>query len=117
MSQAVNLAQKLDLFTQHWSPKIVSQFNGHDIMVAKLEGEFTWHHHDDTDDFFFVVSGHLTIELEDGRVDLGPGELYVIPKGVRHRPVAHGEVHVMLIEKAGTPNTGDAATAAEKNWI
>ncbi|MCD7058797.1 cupin domain-containing protein [Pelagibacterium xiamenense] len=117
MPKAVNLADKLRLFSEHWSPKIVSQFNGHDVMVAKLEGPFDWHHHDDTDDFFLVLSGSLTIETEDGDVDLEPGELYVIPRGVRHRPVAHGEVHVLLMETAGTPNTGDKATAATKEWI
>ncbi|WP_404400180.1 cupin domain-containing protein [Pelagibacterium halotolerans] len=117
MPKAVNLADKLRLFSEHWSPKIVSQFNGHDVMVVKIEGPFDWHHHDDTDDFFLVLSGSLTIETEDGDVDLGPGELYVIPRGVRHRPVAHGEVHVLLMEAAGTPNTGDETTAATKEWI
>lgn len=117
MPQAVHLAEKLGLFSEHWSPKIVSQFNGHDVMVVKVKGEFTWHSHPDTDDFFLVLKGRLVIQLRDGDVTLGPGDLYVVPKGVEHRPVAAEETHLLLIEPAGTPNTGDAATAAVKHWI
>jgi len=112
--RAVNLAEKLSVFSEHWSPKIVSQFNGHDVMVAKVKGEFVWHSHDDTDDFFLVLDGVITIETELGNVTLKPGELYVVPKGVKHRPVAQEEAHILLIEPKGTPNTGDAATAARK---
>lgn len=111
---AVNLQAKLATFSDQWKPRIVSSFNGHDIMVVKLDGEFVWHVHDDTDDLFLVLKGRLSIETDEGDVTLGPGELYVVPKGVRHRPVAEGEVHLMLIEPEGTPNTGDAATAVEK---
>lgn len=111
---AVNLDQKLASFGEHWSPKIVSSFNGHDIMVVKAKGEFVWHSHDDTDDFFLVLTGNLKIETEQGDVRLGPGELYVVPKGVRHRPVAEEEVHLLLIEPKGTPNTGIESTAARK---
>ncbi|UUX51775.1 cupin domain-containing protein [Nisaea acidiphila] len=110
--EAVNLAEKLTKFSEHWSPKKVTAFNGHDIMVVKVKGEFNWHSHDDTDDFFMVLEGRIRIETEDGDVTLGPGELYVVPKNVRHRPVAEEEAHLLLIEKAGTPNTGDEATAA-----
>ena len=113
----VNLAQKLTLFADQWSPKIVARFDGHDIMVTKLQGEFIWHSHADADDFFLVVKGHLTIQLRDGDVHLGPGDLYIVPKGVEHRPVATEEVHVLLIEPIGAPNTGDAATAAKKEFI
>ncbi len=113
MPEAVNLAEKLSKFSEHWSPKTVSKFNGHDIMVVKVKGEFNWHHHDDTDDFFMVLEGRIRIETENGDVELGPGELYVIPKGIEHRPVAEEEAHLMLIEKSGTPNTGDEATAAK----
>ena len=112
MSEAINLAEKLSKFSEHWSPKTVSKFNGHDIMVVKVKGEFNWHSHEDTDDFFMVLSGRIRIETENGNVELGPGELYVIPKGIQHRPVAEEEAHLMLIEKSGTPNTGDEATAA-----
>jgi mannose-6-phosphate isomerase-like protein (cupin superfamily) len=113
----VNLDQKLAAFSEHWSPKIVERFNGHDVMVVKLKGEFVWHAHADTDDFFLVLKGRLTIQLRDGDVHLGPGEMYVVPKGVEHRPVAEDEVHLLLIEPAGTPNTGDPATAAVKATI
>jgi len=117
MPEAINLAEKLSKFSEHWSPKIVSGFNGHDIMVVKVKGEFNWHSHEDTDDFFMVLSGRIRIETENGNVELGPGELYVIPKGIQHRPVAEEEAHLMLIEKSGTPNTGDEATAAVKEEI
>ena len=114
---AINIAGKLGLFSERWSPKIVASFNGHDVMVVKLKGEFVWHSHPDTDDFFYVVKGNLTIRLRDGDVELGPGDLYVVPKGVEHCPVAAEEVHLLLIEPAGTPNTGDPATAAAKTRI
>lgn len=114
MTEPINLATKLSLFQDRWSPRIVAGFNGHDVMVVKAEGEFVWHSHPDTDDFFLVLQGNLTIELRDSEVRLGPGDLYVVPKGVEHRPVAHGEVHLLLIEPRGTPNTGDEATAAKK---
>lgn len=113
----INLADKLSQFSSHWSPRIVSGFNGHDVMVVKLKGEFTWHSHPDTDDFFHVLKGKLTIRLRDGDVHLGPGELYVVPRGVEHCPFAEEEVHLLLIEPAGTPNTGDVATAAVKAFI
>jgi len=115
--QPIDLAQKLSLFNELWSPKIVGAFNGHDLMVVKIDGEFVWHAHPDTDDFFMVLSGRLTIETEHGNVELVPGQVYVVPKGVQHRPVAHGETHLLLIEPAGTPNTGDPATAAVKTRI
>jgi mannose-6-phosphate isomerase-like protein (cupin superfamily) len=117
MAQAVNLANKLSLFSEHWLPKIVAGFNGNDIMVVKLKGEFHWHSHPETDDFFLVLKGRLTIRLRDGDVHLGPGELYVVPAGVEHCPVAEEEVHLLLIEPAGTPNTGDPATAVVKTAL
>jgi mannose-6-phosphate isomerase-like protein (cupin superfamily) len=117
VNRAVNLTEKLDTFSEHWSPKIVAGFNGNDIMVVKVKGEFNWHSHPDTDDFFYVLKGRLTIKLRDGDVVLGAGEMFVVPKGVEHCPVAEEETHVLLIEPAGTPNTGDAATAAVKTNI
>ena len=114
---AVNLARKLSTFSEHWSPKIVSRFNGCDVMVVKALGAFDWHSHPDTDDFFLVLKGRLRIELRDGDVTLGPGELYIVPAGVEHRPVAEEEVHLLLIEPEGTPNTGDPLTAARKDAI
>lgn len=113
----IRLTDKLATFHEHWQPRVVGQFNGHDLMVAKLQGEFVWHKHDDTDDFFQVLAGQLTIQLRDGDVKLGPGDVYVVPAGVEHRPVAAEEVHVLLIERTGTPNTGDPATAAQRRVI
>lgn len=115
--QPINLAEKLSTFTGTFQPRTVGQFNGHDLMVVKVQGPFVWHKHDDTDDFFLVLQGRLTIELRDGEVSLGPGELYVVPKGVEHRPVAEEETHILLIEPTGTPNTGDAETAAARRLI
>jgi mannose-6-phosphate isomerase-like protein (cupin superfamily) len=114
---AINLAEKLALFSEHFAPKIVAAFNGHDVMVVKIRGKFVWHSHPDTDDFFLVLKGRLTIQLREGNVELGPGELFVVPKGVEHCPVAAEEVHLLLIEPKGTPNTGDPATAAMKEAI
>lgn len=114
---AVNFEEKLSQFDDQWSPKIVSSFNGHDVMVVKARGEFEWHSHPDTDDLFLVLKGKLTIKLRDGDVHLSPGELYVVPKGVEHCPVAEGEVHMIIMEPADTPNTGDTATAATKTWL
>jgi mannose-6-phosphate isomerase-like protein (cupin superfamily) len=114
----INLEAKLATFSEHWQPRTVAEFNGHDVMVVKAQGAFVWHRHDDTDDLFVVLRGRLTIELpDDQRVTLGPGELFVVPKGVEHRPVAEEEVHVLLIEPSGTPNTGDHSTAAVRRRI
>ena len=113
----VNLADKLSTFSEYWQPRTIGQFNGHDLMVVKAKGEFVWHKHDDTDDFFLVLQGRLTIQLRDRDVTLGPGELFVVPKGVEHRPTAEEEVHILLIEPTGTPNTGDPASAAARRVI
>jgi mannose-6-phosphate isomerase-like protein (cupin superfamily) len=114
MTGAVNLAQKLATFADYFSPRTVTQFNDCDVMVVKVKGPFVWHKHDETDDFFLVLKGELDIELRDRTVTLKSGELFVVPKGVEHRPVAREEVHLLLIEPSGTPNTGDAATAAPR---
>jgi len=111
---AVNLKDKLTTFSDHWSPKIVSQFNGHDVMVVKVKGEFNWHSHPDTDDFFLVLKGQITIKLRDRDIPLREGEMFVVPKGVEHCPVAQEEAELLLIEPSETPNTGDPATAAKK---
>jgi mannose-6-phosphate isomerase-like protein (cupin superfamily) len=115
--KAINLADKLATFSEYWQPRVVGSFNGHDLMVVKVKGEFVWHKHDDTDDLFLVLAGHITIQLREGAVRLGPGEVFVVPQGVEHRPVAEEEAHVFLIEPKGTPNTGDAATAAVRRVI
>jgi mannose-6-phosphate isomerase-like protein (cupin superfamily) len=111
---AINLGEKLATFSDLWSPKIVAAFNGHDVMVVKVQGEFNWHSHPDTDDLFFVLAGRLTIQMRDGDVVLGPGEMYVVPKGVEHCPRADEETHLIIIEPTGTPNTGDPETAVTK---
>jgi mannose-6-phosphate isomerase-like protein (cupin superfamily) len=117
MPTAINLADKLATFSEHWQPRVVGQFNGHDLIVMKVLGEFVWHSHADTDDFFLVLKGKLRLQLREGEVLLGPGELFVVPQGVEHRPVADEEAHLMLIERRGTPNTGDPATAAKRREI
>ena len=114
MQDRINLAEKLGTFTEAYAPRTVAEFNGHDVMVAKLRGPFVWHLHEDTDDFFLVLEGTLDIELRDRTVTLGPGEMFVVPRGVEHRPVAKEEVHILLMEKTGTPNSGDPATAAPR---
>ncbi|MEA3141181.1 MAG: hypothetical protein QOK23_3350 [Gammaproteobacteria bacterium] len=115
--QSINLAEKLATFSDHYRPRTVGQFNGHDLMVVKVKGPFTWHKHDDTDDFFLVLKGRITIQLRDGNVVLGPGELFVVPKGIEHCPVAEEEAHLLLIEPTGTPNTGNLDTAAPRTII
>lgn len=117
MTEKVNLDQKFQLFTDYFAPRTVALFNGHDVMVTKVKGPFIWHKHDDTDDFFLVIKGTLNIELRDRTITLGPGEMFIVPKGVEHRPVAHDEVHVLLIEPSGTPNTGDPNTAARRQLV
>ena len=117
MSDKINLAEKLALFEGHWQPRVVGGFNGHDLMVVKLQGQFPLHKHDDTDDFFLVLKGEVIIRLRDRDVTLKAGEMFVVPKGVEHAPYAAEEAHVLLIEPRGTPNTGDAATAAPRREI
>jgi mannose-6-phosphate isomerase-like protein (cupin superfamily) len=113
----INLAEKLAAFSDYWSPRTIAQFNEVDVMVVKVKGEFVWHKHDETDDFFLVLKGNLDIQMRDRTVSLGPGEMYVVPKGVEHCPVAKEEVHLLLIEPTGTPNTGDKSTAAPRKTI
>ncbi len=115
--QSINLTEKLSTFSEYWQPRVVGQFNGHDIMVVKVKGEFVWHKHDDTDDVFLVLSGRICIHLREGAVTLGQGELFVVPKGVEHRPVAEDEAHILLIEPQGTPNSGNADTSAARQLI
>jgi mannose-6-phosphate isomerase-like protein (cupin superfamily) len=114
MDGKINLSEKLATFAEYWSPRTVAQLNDYDVMVVKVRGEFVWHKHDETDDFFLVLQGRMEIQLRDRTITLGPGEMYVVPKGVEHRPVAKEEVHLLLIEPTGTPNTGDKKTAAPR---
>jgi mannose-6-phosphate isomerase-like protein (cupin superfamily) len=110
MVTKINLTEKLARFTDHWSPKIIAELNDNHVLLSKLQGEFVWHRHVGEDELFIVLKGQLTIELRDGSVTLGPGEMVVIPKGVEHRPVAREEVHLMLVEPKVTRNTGDVET-------
>ena len=113
----VNLAAKLAQFTEHWQPRTVARLNDYDVMVVKVQGEFVWHKHDETDDFFLVLAGELDVRLRDRVVTLGPGELFVVPRGVEHQPCAAREAHILLIEPTGTPNTGDPHTAAPRREL
>ena len=117
----VNLAEKLAQIAEHWSPRTVGQLNDLHIKVVKLQGEFVWHQHDDTDEFFLVLSGEMTIQLADrADVTLGAGEFFIVPKGVQHRPAAEHECEVVLLEPAGTVNTGDAEPSeltADAAWL
>jgi mannose-6-phosphate isomerase-like protein (cupin superfamily) len=114
---AINLEKKLGAFSGYWQPRTVGQFNGNDLMVVKVKGEFVWHKHDETDDFFLVLKGRLRIKLRDREVSLGAGEIFVVPRGVEHCPVADEETHMLLIEPQGTPNTGDPASAQPRRVI
>lgn len=116
----VNIADKLAQFSDLWSQKKIAQLNGYEVKLAKLKGEFVWHKHDDTDELFLVISGRLTLQLRDGEVMLGPGELYVVPQGVEHCPVADEETAILLFEPVGTSNTGDAGgprTKAPESFV
>ena len=118
--EALNFRDKLALFEEHWSPRVVAEMNDYQFKLVKLDGDFVWHDHPDTDETFIVLEGKLCIEFEDGQVDLESGEMYVVPKGIAHRPRARGEVKVMLIEPRGVVNTGDAGgelTAENDVWI
>jgi mannose-6-phosphate isomerase-like protein (cupin superfamily) len=117
MPDAINLAVKLAQFSDTFVPRTVATCNGHDVMVTKIQGEFIWHKHEESDDFFLVLHGRLTIRLRDGEVTLGPGEMFVVPRGVEHQPFAEEETHILLIEPTGTTNTGDEKTAAPRQTI
>jgi len=118
--QAINFQDKLSRFTDHWTPKVVAQMNDYQLKLVKIQGEFVWHSHTDTDEVFIVLDGRMRIELRDGGVDLGPGEMFVVPKGVEHKPSAPDECRILLVEPSGVVNTGDAGgakTAPNDVWI
>lgn len=120
MIDVVNLTEKFTLIQKQWDPKIIAQLNDYQFKIAKIQGEFVWHSHPETDEVFLVVEGSLVIQLRDGNLKLGPGELCVIPKGVEHKPTAEDECQILMVEPAGTLNTGDAGgdrTIAETEWI
>jgi len=108
----VNLAEKLDGFSEHWAPKIVARYNDNEVRLVKTSGEFVWHKHDETDELFLILDGEFDMEFRDHMVTVLPGELLIVPRGVEHRPAARrGEVKLLLIDPTGTPNTGDPKTA------
>ncbi len=118
--EVVNLQEKLNKFSQHWSPRVIAEMNDYQFKLAKFEGEFVWHDHPDTDEAFLVIQGKMSIEMEDRTVTLGEGELFVVPAGQRHKPFADQECHVLLIEPRGVVNTGGAGgelTADNDLWI
>ena len=116
----VNLKEKLTLFSEHWSPKVIAEMNDYQFKLVKLQGDFVWHNHADTDEVFIVIEGEMRIEFEDETVELSEGEMYVVPKGVEHKPYAEEECKVMLVEPRGVVNTGDSKgklTASNDVWI
>lgn len=119
MQNKVNLKEKFKLIDKHWAPKIAGELNGQHIRLAKLKGEFDWHHHEHEDEMFFIVKGSLDMHLRDGIVSIDEGEFFIVPKGVEHKPVAVEEAHVMLFEPAGTLNTGMEETerTVHPEWI
>ena len=111
--QPINLQAKLFLFADLWSPKVIAEMNDYQFKLVKLQGDFVWHHHEHTDETFLVLHGHLRIDFRDGAVHLNPGELFIVPKGVEHKPFATDEAHVLLIEPRGVVNTGEPDTTQE----
>jgi mannose-6-phosphate isomerase-like protein (cupin superfamily) len=120
MIEVVNLADKFSLIQDQWDPKVIAQLNDYHLKIAKIQGEFVWHSHPETDEVFIVIQGDLTIHLRDGELQLAPGELCVIPSGVDHKPAADQECQILMVEPAGTLNTGDAGgerTIEQIDWI
>jgi mannose-6-phosphate isomerase-like protein (cupin superfamily) len=118
--QKINLADKLAGFSEHWKPKIIGELNGQHVKLAKFAGEFVWHHHEHEDELFLVVRGRFRMELRDRTIELEPGEMLIVPRGVEHRPVADEEVAVLLFEPAGTLNTGNVRgerTVERLEWL
>lgn len=117
---AINFKDKFSKFTEHWSPRVVAEMNDYQFKLVKVEGEFVWHDHPDTDEVFIVLEGILNIEFRDGIVILNSGEMFVIPKGVEHKPVANSECKIMIVEPKGVVNTGDSGselTAENDVWV
>ncbi len=118
--QPINLADKLGKFSDHWAPRVIAEMNDYQFKLAKIAGEFVWHRHADTDEVFVVLGGRMRIEFRDGQVELGAGEMFVVPRGVEHKPAAEEECHILLVEPRGVVNTGDAGgelTAADDVWV
>lgn len=119
MAEIINIKDKLSKFSDLWAPKLIAQMNDYHIKIAKIQGDFIWHSHPETDELFFVLNGKLRIDFRDEHVELESGEMYIVPKGIEHKPFAQHECSIMLIEPAGTLNTGDAGgeRTVEADWI
>ncbi len=120
MDRPVNIREKLDQIAAHWTPGVIAEVNDYHVKLAKIEGEFVWHRHEETDELFMVIAGALTIRMRDRDVELTEGELFVVPRGVEHKPVATEECHILLLEPATTVNTGDRPgelTVDEPAWL
>lgn len=118
--ESINFQEKLQKFSEYWSPKIIAQMNDYQFKIVKVQGELIWHDHPETDEAFVVLRGQMEIQFRDGAVLLNEGEMFVVPRGIEHKPVAEAECHLLLVEPAGTVNTGDVAnerTAANDVWI
>jgi mannose-6-phosphate isomerase-like protein (cupin superfamily) len=118
--RAVNFQQKFSLFSDRWQPKVIAEMNDYQFKIVKLQGDFIWHDHKDTDETFIVIEGKLRIDFRDGAVDLSAGEMFVVPRGVEHKPYAEEEVELLLVEPRGVSNTGAEGgerTAANDVWI
>ena len=119
-TEAINLKEKFTKFSDLWSPRVVAEMNDYQFKLAKFKGEFVWHDHNDTDEVFFVVQGSMSIEFEDYTLQLNEGEMYVVPKGIKHKPFATDECHVLLVEPRGVVNTGESGgdlTAENDIWV
>jgi len=114
---SVNFQEKFSKFSEHWSPKVIAEMNYYQFRLVKIQGQFVWHSHAETDDVFIVIDGEMSIELRDSKVDLKIGEMFVVPKGVEHRPTAVNECRILLIEPKGTVNTGDAGGELTAKWF
>ena len=121
INNPINLEKKFKKFTDHWSPKVIGEMNDYQFKLAKVKGDFIWHHHLDTDETFFVIKGKLTIEFKNGKVDIEEGEMYIVPKGVEHKPMASNECQIMIIEPKGVINTGNKMDSKLKSdndvWV
>jgi mannose-6-phosphate isomerase-like protein (cupin superfamily) len=118
--EAINFGRKFGLFEEHWRPKVVAEMNDYQFKIVRLQGDFVWHEHKDTDEAFIVLEGELRIDFRDGAVRIAAGEMFVVPKGVEHKPFAEREVKLLLVEPRGVPNTGDGGgerTAPNDDWI
>ncbi len=117
---SINLQEKFGLFSDHWSPRVIAEMNDYQFKLVKVEGDFVWHDHKDTDEVFIVIEGEMTIEFRDGSVQLSAGEMFVVPKGVEHKPMANSECKVLLVEPKGVVNTGETGgelTAENNRWV